>query len=95
MVYLFKIRFLYDRLKMEAILYKSNPWWEDDFSFDDYEREHYLTQLQNVLDNPDIIFLTGLRGVGKSSLMKNFIHRYHIEPKEKRVVNGVGDFMLL
>ncbi len=71
---------------MEAILYKSNPWWEDDFSFDGYEREHYLTQLENVLDNPDIIFLTGLRRVGKSSLMKNFIaqliHKYHIEPKE-------------
>ena len=71
---------------MEAILYKSNPWWEDDFSFDGYEREHYLTQLENILDNPDIIFLTGLRRVGKSSLMKNFIaqliHKYHIEPKE-------------
>ena len=69
---------------MEAILYKSNPWWEEDFSFDGYEREHYLTQLQNVLANPDIIFLTGLRRVGKSSIMKNFIaeliHKYHIEP---------------
>ncbi len=69
---------------MEAILYKSNPWWEEDFSFDGYERERYLTQLQNVLANPDIVFLTGLRRVGKSSIMKNFIaeliHKHHIEP---------------
>ncbi len=71
---------------MEAILYKSNPWWEEDFSFTGYERESYLTQLQNVLTNPDIVFLTGLRRVGKSSLMKNFIaqliQKYHVDPKE-------------
>ena len=71
---------------METILYKSNPWWEDDFSFEGYERESYLAQLQSVLTNPDIIFLTGLRRVGKSSIMKNFIaqliHKHHIEPVE-------------
>ena len=71
---------------MEAILYKSNPWWENDFIFEGYEREHYLTQLHEVLTNSDIIFLTGLRRVGKSSLMKNFIaqliQNYHIDPKE-------------
>jgi len=71
---------------MEAILYKSNPWWEEDFSFSGYERESYLTQLHEVLANPDIIFLTGLRGVGKSSLMKNFIAQLiqnnHIHPTE-------------
>ena len=71
---------------MEAILYKSNPWWENDFIFEGYEREHYLTQLHEVLTNSDIVFLTGLRRVGKSSLMKNFIaqliQNYHIDPKE-------------
>ena len=71
---------------MEAILYKSNPWWEEDFFFEGYERERYLTQLHEVLNNPDIVFLTGLRRVGKSSLMKNFItqliQKYHIDPKE-------------
>jgi len=70
---------------MEAIFYKSNPWWEEDFSFKGYEREKYLMQLHKVLANRDIIFLTGLRRVGKSSLMKNFIvqliRKYQIEPK--------------
>ena len=70
---------------MEAILYKSNPWWEEDFSFKGYERESYLTQLHEVLANPDIVFLTGLRRVGKSSLMKNFIaqliQEHGVDPK--------------
>ncbi len=71
---------------MEAILYKSNPWWEEDFSFDGYERKSYLEQLHQVLSNRDIIFLMGLRRVGKSSLMKNFIaqliYLHGIKPKE-------------
>ena len=32
---------------MEAILYKSNPWWEEDFSFEGYERESYLNELRD------------------------------------------------
>jgi len=41
---------------MEAILYKSNPWWEEDFSFKGYARESYLTQLHDVLANRDTEF---------------------------------------
>jgi predicted AAA+ superfamily ATPase len=71
---------------METILYKSNPWWEENFSFNGYERESYLSELQQVLSNRDIVFLTGLRRVGKSSLMKNFIAQliqdHHVDPKE-------------
>jgi predicted AAA+ superfamily ATPase len=71
---------------METILYKSNPWWEENFSFNGYERESYLSELQQVLPNRDIVFLTGLRRVGKSSLMKNFIAQliqdHHVDPKE-------------
>jgi predicted AAA+ superfamily ATPase len=71
---------------METILYKLNPWWEENFSFNGYERESYLSELQQVLPNRDIVFLTGLRRVGKSSLMKNFIAQliqdHHVDPKE-------------
>jgi predicted AAA+ superfamily ATPase len=71
---------------METILYKSNPWWEENFSFNGYERESYLSELQQVLPNRDIVFLTGLRRVGKSSLMKNFIAQliqdHNVDPKE-------------
>ena len=58
---------------MEAVLYKSNPWWEDEYSFSGYKRDKYLQVLETWLGNKDIIFLTGLRRVGKTSILKNFI----------------------
>lgn len=71
---------------MESILYKSNPWWEEDYVFLGFSREIYLKQLSKYLKNKDILFLTGLRRVGKTSILKNFIseliQRKGIAPKE-------------
>lgn len=70
---------------MEAVLYKSNPWWEDTYTFEGYKRDKYLKVLERWLKNKDIIFLTGLRRVGKTSILKNFIstlvHEHGIMPK--------------
>ena len=60
---------------MEQLFYKSNPWWEDDFVFEGVCRELYLAKLDKVFDNRDIIFLTGLRRVGKTSILKNLISK--------------------
>ena len=71
---------------MEQIFYKSNPWWEGDYRFEGFEREYYLSTLERWLSSLDIIFLTGLRRVGKTSIMKNFIamliNQHGIDPKE-------------
>jgi len=70
---------------MEAVLYRSNPWWEGEYRFEGYERGKYLTVLERWLENRDIVFLTGLRRVGKTSLLKYFIasliHRHAIAPE--------------
>ncbi len=58
---------------MEEIFYKSNPWWEESYTFDGIGREIYLKKLDDVFLNKDIIFITGLRRVGKTSILKNFI----------------------
>lgn len=58
---------------METVLYKSNPWWESSYSFEGFKRDKYLSVLDGWLENKDIIFLTGLRRVGKTSILKNFI----------------------
>lgn len=58
---------------MEELFYKANPWWETTYSFDGIGREKYLSQLENYFNNRDIVFLTGLRRVGKTSILKNFI----------------------
>jgi predicted AAA+ superfamily ATPase len=75
---------LYDRNKMEAIFYKSNPWWEDTYNFNGFVREAYITTLTAWLSSKDILLLTGLRRVGKTSMMKNFIstliHKQGVHP---------------
>ncbi len=69
---------------MESLFYRSNPWWEEEYRFAGIERERYLAILEKTLESRDIIFLTGLRRVGKTSILKNFIehliHRHAVDP---------------
>ena len=70
---------------MEAVLYKSNPWWEETYSFDGHTRDKYMKVLERWLGNKDIVFLTGLRRVGKTTILKNFIatlmHEHKVAPE--------------
>jgi len=66
---------------MEELFYKSNPWWEENFTFDGIIRDIYLSKLEKVFHSKDIIFLTGLRRVGKTSIMKNLISKMINEKK--------------
>ena len=70
---------------MEALFYKSNPWWEEPFVLNAIQRDIYLNELREYIDNKDIIFLTGLRRVGKTTLLKGVVnlllHVKRIEPK--------------
>ncbi|MCF6319242.1 MAG: ATP-binding protein [Proteobacteria bacterium] len=59
---------------METILYQYNPWWEDTPSNQNIKpREKYLNELRRYLQLKQMIFLTGLRRVGKTTLMKLLI----------------------
>lgn len=59
---------------MEEILYQYNPWWEESvFNDEIIPRERYLGKLIKYLDSKQIISLTGLRRVGKTTLMKLII----------------------
>lgn len=73
------------RFDMEEILYQYNPWWEDIvFNKEIIARERYLNILREYLNVKQIISLTGLRRVGKTTLMKLIIEeliRNDIDPK--------------
>ncbi len=59
---------------MEELLYQYNPWWEDEFELKNiFERTRYTQFLKQYIDGKHIIFLTGLRRVGKTTLMKIII----------------------
>ncbi len=59
---------------MKELLYQYNPWWEETFRNENAKpREKYLSELRSYLDFKQIVILTGLRRVGKTTLMKLII----------------------
>ncbi len=66
---------------MKRLLYRYNPWWDSGFEFTNIiERYDVESQLRNTLNDKSIVFLTGLRRIGKTTLMKLLI-RYLINEK--------------
>ena len=59
---------------MEELLYRYNPWWEEKYPLQDIiERPLLQGLMKKHLFSKDIVFLTGLRRVGKTTLLKLFI----------------------
>ena len=59
---------------MEDTLYRYNPWWEEDFKLSNIiVREKTLSHLKDSLNKKEIVFVTGLRRVGKTTLLKMLI----------------------
>ena len=54
--------------KICDVLKGSNPWWTENFKVEFKEREAYA-EIQKFISLPQMIALTGLRGVGKTTLM--------------------------
>ncbi len=69
-------------MDIEAELFKQNPWWDGKFKEQSYPREKYLKQISSSLKSKEILFLTGLRRVGKTTILKQTI-RYLLENKIK------------
>src|SRR3989344_1526046 len=62
-------------MEMETELFKQNPWWDKQFKEDSYLREKYLFEVFENLKSKDIIILTGLRRVGKTTIIKQVIKK--------------------
>jgi uncharacterized protein len=58
---------------MESIFYNFNPWWEQKYSLNYIVRNKYFKHLIDLIPKKEIIFLTGLRRVGKTTLMHQLI----------------------
>ena len=59
---------------MRTILYRYNPWWDNEgFTKNMHSRDKLLNNLIIQLSNKQVIYLTGLRRIGKTSLMKLLI----------------------
>ncbi|HET53660.1 MAG TPA: ATP-binding protein [Ignavibacteria bacterium] len=65
-------------------LYNFNPWWEEEYRPDLIKREKFLNIFRASEKRKEILIITGLRRVGKSSLIKLFIKELveRVEPKK-------------
>lgn len=84
---------------MEEILYRYNPWWEEKFTLDGIiERTASLDLLIKYLDSKQIVFLTGLRRIGKTTLLKilirHLIEKGNIDPARIFYIS-LDDYWLL
>jgi len=83
---------------MEELLYRYNPWWEGDFVLEGVmERPALLKQMKQQLGSGKIVYVTGLRRIGKTTLLKIFIrhliHNEKIDPKKIFYVS-LDDYLL-
>jgi hypothetical protein len=67
---------LLEESAFERQLYRLNPWWEGEWRLDDVvPRPTVLERLARLLGTKPIVLLTGLRRVGKTTLMKLLVRR--------------------
>ena len=82
---------------MQDLLYQYNPWWEESYLNEGIKlREKYLRELRTYLKLKQIVVLTGLRRVGKTTLMKLIIQELitqGIQPKYILYVS-LDDYLL-
>lgn len=61
---------------MEELFYKYNPWWEEEIKLEGIiPRPSVISKMEEWVNNDQIVFLTGLRRVGKTTLLRLFIKK--------------------
>lgn len=59
---------------MEQLFYRYNPWWEDSFDLQGvFHRKLIIEKLYSLVNTKDIVIITGLRRIGKTTAMKLLI----------------------
>ncbi|MFH1565420.1 MAG: ATP-binding protein [bacterium] len=71
---------------MEELFYRYNPWWKEKYQLNGIvPRPNFLNILKKHLSSKQVIFLTGLRRVGKTTslklLIKDLIDNKFVDPK--------------
>lgn len=62
-------------MDIETELYKQNPWWEKKFEEKSIKRDIYLTEIFKNIKSKEILSLTGLRRIGKTTLLMQTISK--------------------
>jgi len=71
---------------MEQILKRYNPWWTEEFQPKGILRGKYLKKLSKLIKTRDVVFIVGLRRVGKTTLTHQFIKLTMKDLDPKKIV---------
>ena len=86
-----------NKIDLEQIFYRYNPWWEEQFELKNIiSREKVLDKLKTLLSSPQIIILSGLRRIGKTTLMKcliKYLLNTNVDPKHIFYIS-LDDYLL-
>ena len=70
---------------MDETLYRLNPWWEKQAGFQLFNRPGYMSLMTGAYDSNRIVMISGLRRVGKTSLMRltiqHLMSHKNVDPK--------------
>lgn len=86
---------------MRTILFRYNPWWEYNFELSNInliDRSLCSKLINNELQNNQVVFITGLRRVGKTSILKLLIKKIiekGISEAENILYISLDDYLLL
>lgn len=58
---------------IEDVLRKSNPWWSGSYASPGVARDRYLMGIEKALARERIVLLFGLRRVGKTTIMRQYV----------------------
>ncbi|MBI5066233.1 ATP-binding protein [Candidatus Woesearchaeota archaeon] len=78
---------------MEQSLHLMNPWWEGKEFETGLARNKYLKELIELQDKKEIIFLTGLRRIGKTTILKQIIKDLIQKVDSRRILYLTLDFI--
>jgi predicted AAA+ superfamily ATPase len=73
-------------MELKDTLVRYNPWWSQEYGIAGVKRDSYLKKLDDNLKNNQVIFITGLRRVGKTTLIKQFISELINKVDKKRIL---------
>lgn len=82
---------------METELFKLNPWWESKFKEDSITRNKYMDIIFKNINSKEILFLTGLRRVGKTTIINQTIKKLldnKVKPEDILFI-GLDKFSIL
>ncbi len=70
---------------MDSILHRFNPWWSKEYGLPGIPRDRYIRELLGLKETRNVVLVTGLRRVGKTTLLHQIIYHLLKDIEKRRI----------